>query len=164
MSDARSAGHADHGQGHGGMGHTEAFDGEIHVRGIAIFGIGLGILIVISAAAMWGMFKVLLARQVAGDVPPSALVLEEGNLPVPLPHLQTAPEKDLMALRAREDSLLHSYGWVNQADAIARVPVGRAMELLLQTGLPTRAEPLPWTRPGTWRDPTQQHLQREVAP
>ncbi len=174
MAEAPSAGRssqrADHGAGHGashgasGMGHGEIFDREIHVRGIAIFGIGLAILIVVSAVAMWGMFKVLLARQVAGDVPPSALVLQEGHLPVPQPHLQTTPEKDLLALRTREDSLLHSYGWVNEADAIARIPVDRAMELLLQGGLPTRAEPLPWTRPGTWRDPTQQRLQREGAP
>lgn len=165
MADAHGHERATHGASHGaGHGHTEIFDGEIHVRGIAIFGIGLGILIVLSGVAMWGMFKVLLSRQVAGDVPPSALVLQEGNLPVPAPHLQTTPEKDLLALRAREDSLLHSYGWVNQADAIARIPVDRAMEILLQNGLPTRAEPLPWTRPGTWRDPTQQHLQREVAP
>jgi len=155
-----------HGAAHGhGPGHApEVFDREIHVRGIVLFGIFLTVLILVSGAAMWGLAQYLKAREVARDVPPSPLVLREGVPPVPEPHLQTTPEQDLRALRAHEDSLLHSYGWVDAPAGIARVPVERAMDLLLQQGLPTRAEPRPWAPPGQWRDPSLQRLSREVTP
>lgn len=141
--------------------HGEQFDREIGVRGIVWFAIGLAILIVVTGFGMWGMFVALRAREAArpSHVPP--LVQEEGAPAVPEPHLQTTPELDLRAMRAAEDSLLHSFGWVDRGKGIARVPVDRAMEMILQEGLPTRAAPLPWVAPGTWRDPSLQRLRRE---
>lgn len=45
------------------------------------------------------------------------------------PRLQTDPPADLAAFRAREDSLLGSYGWIDRGAGKARVPVARAMEI-----------------------------------
>ncbi len=39
--------------------------------------------------------------------------------------------EDLRALRAREDAELNSYGYVDQARGRVRIPVRRAMELLI---------------------------------
>src|ERR1043165_8705304 len=52
------------------------------------------------------------------------------------PNLQVNPHDDLVALREREESELNSYGWVNRSNGIVRIPVKRAMELILQRGLP----------------------------
>jgi hypothetical protein len=141
--------------------HEQTFDREIGLRGIVWFAVGLGLLIVVSGFAVWGLFQYLRAREAARPVQVSPLLLQEGVPSVPEPHLQTTPEEDLRALRAAEDSLLHSYGWVEQEKGIARVPVERGVELLLHEGMPTRAEPIPWEQPGTWRDPSLQRVARE---
>lgn len=56
----------------------------------------------------------------------------------PGPHLQISPPLDLASFRAREESKLNSYGWVNKTTGIVRVPIERAMQLVLEKGLPVR--------------------------
>jgi hypothetical protein len=57
----------------------------------------------------------------------------------PAPHLQINSHDDLMALRAREDAELNGYGWVDHSNGIVRIPIARAMDLILARGLPTRS-------------------------
>jgi hypothetical protein len=52
------------------------------------------------------------------------------------PHLQISPRLDLAGLSARENAELHSYGWVNRDAGVVHIPIERAMELLLERGLP----------------------------
>lgn len=59
---------------------------------------------------------------------------------VPLPRLQLDPPLDMMKLRANEDSAMDAYGWVNKDSGIVRVPVHRAMEILVGHGLPVRPD------------------------
>lgn len=141
--------------------HGEPFDREIGLRGIVWFAVGLALLIVVSGFAMWGLFTYLRAREAARPTRVPPILVQEGVPSVPEPRLQTTPEQDLRAMRAAEDSLLHSYGWVDREKGIVRVPVERGVEMLLREGLPTRTEPLPWVAPGTWRDPSLQRVSRE---
>lgn len=66
----------------------------------------------------------------------------QANLPVttagqfPKPRLQVNGAANLGALRAAEEADLRSYGWVDRNSGIVRIPIDRAMELLLQRGLP----------------------------
>jgi hypothetical protein len=46
----------------------------------------------------------------------------------------------MAALQAHEDELLNNYGWVDQDAEVVRIPIERAMELLLERGLPTRPQ------------------------
>ena len=55
------------------------------------------------------------------------------------PHLQVVPALDLNEFRAHEEALLNSYGWVNPRAGIVRMPITRAMDLLLERGLPVRS-------------------------
>jgi hypothetical protein len=57
----------------------------------------------------------------------------------PFPRLQVSAPVDLLAFRAREDAELHSYGWINRTSGVVRIPIERAMELVLSEGLPVRA-------------------------
>jgi hypothetical protein len=98
----------------------------------AAIGAGFGalaVLIGLTAAGSAGALR-LLARP---SVPARASALP------PEPRLQTDPAGDLRRLRAEEDAALGSYGWVDRARGVIRVPVARAMALLLRRGLPTRA-------------------------
>ena len=42
------------------------------------------------------------------------------------------------ALRPGEDAILNSYGWVDQKNGIARIPIDRAIDILAARGLPAR--------------------------
>jgi hypothetical protein len=50
--------------------------------------------------------------------------------------LQVSAPLDLAQFRAREDEELTNYDWINRTAGIVRVPIERAMELVLQKGLP----------------------------
>jgi len=54
------------------------------------------------------------------------------------PRLQISPPADLAKFREAESQQLNSYGWVNQTAGVVRIPIDRAIELVLQRGLPTR--------------------------
>lgn len=58
--------------------------------------------------------------------------------PKSFPQLQVSPRLDLGAFRAREDEVLTNYGWIDRTSGIVRVPIERAIELVLQRGLPVR--------------------------
>ncbi|HXT00239.1 MAG TPA: hypothetical protein VN915_06165 [Elusimicrobiota bacterium] len=60
------------------------------------------------------------------------------RLPPPEPRLQSDPATDLRRWREEEDAALRSYSWADRARGVVRLPVERAMELVLQRGLPTR--------------------------
>lgn len=57
----------------------------------------------------------------------------------PFPRLQISPSEDLQTFRAREEAELNTYGWINKTAGVVRIPISRAMDLLLQRGLPTRS-------------------------
>src|SRR5208282_4015226 len=54
------------------------------------------------------------------------------------PRLQVSPPLDWQAYLARAAPELNTYGWVNRTSGIVRVPIERAIDLVLQAGLPTR--------------------------
>ena len=119
---------------HAEVGHEKS---DLSIVAITIFGIVLtGVLIaaLISMAWLFGFFESWQARQ---DVPPSPLAAVRSGPPEPL--LQVHPVQDLKALRAAEDKILTSYGWVNKEAGIARVPIARAMEIVVERGLPAPA-------------------------
>ncbi len=49
----------------------------------------------------------------------------------PDPREQPNPVVDLQTLRAREDVEITNYGWINKTSGIVRIPIDRAMDLIL---------------------------------
>jgi len=56
----------------------------------------------------------------------------------PEPRLQVSAPKDLEQYKAAQGEILNSYGWVDQKAGIVRIPIERAMDILVQRGLPVR--------------------------
>ena len=50
---------------------------------------------------------------------------------MPSPALQNAPAHDLAAFRAQKHALLNEYGWIDRDRGIVRIPIERAMSLLI---------------------------------
>ena len=114
--------------------HHETTDANISA--LVKFSIGLFFLIVVALVGMQWMFNYFRNTQQLG--PPASPFAETQTLP-PGPRLQVDPAQDLKQLRQGEDEKLNSYGWVDQKAGIARIPVDRAMDLLIEKGLPVRA-------------------------
>jgi hypothetical protein len=61
-------------------------------------------------------------------------------MPIPLPpqpRVQSNPREDLRDFRAREISDLNSYRWVNRKKNVITIPIGRAIQILAQRGVPS---------------------------
>ena len=111
---------------------------DANVRALAKFGLGLLLLGVIVIVSMVWLIDFLEKQKSKSDRPPH--VLAGSTQGPPEPRLQVMLELDLKKMRAAEDSILASYGWVLEEAGVARVPIDRAMELLLERGLPARSE------------------------
>lgn len=57
----------------------------------------------------------------------------------PKPQLEEDERGQLRDIRMEEEKKLYSYGWVNEQAGTVRIPIDRAMDLLVQRGLPVRA-------------------------
>lgn len=75
----------------------------------------------------------------------------------PQPRLQIAPQQDLDAFMAEKRQWLTSYGWVDQEQGLAHVPLEVAIEHVLEEGLPR------WTSPDTHEPGMTAHRARERA-
>jgi hypothetical protein len=51
------------------------------------------------------------------------------------------PHEDLQAYLKAQRGQLDRYEWIDRRDGIARIPIDRALVLLLERGLPTRSPP-----------------------
>lgn len=65
---------------------------------------------------------------------PSPLV--QGPIPGDRPVLQQAPQTDLAEWRQQQSVRLNTTGWVDREAGIVHIPIDRAMDLLVERGLP----------------------------
>ena len=128
-----------HGKHHGG-GHEER---DITFRPIVLSAVALIVLALLVFVGMRVLFNVLAANEAEQSAPRNPLAASYGRELPPEPRLQTAPIQDLQTLHAREEKTLSSYGWVDEKAGTVRIPVTRAMELLLQRGAPAREQAAP---------------------
>ena len=116
--------------------HHETSDADVNA--VFAFGLGLmlaGIVILFLVWLLFGYFSSRAARSATREFP---LAAEQQNRLPPQPRLQTNPKQDLIDLRAGEDAILNTYGWVDKAGGVVRVPIDEAMKLTVQRGLPSR--------------------------
>ena len=123
-----------------GVGHEER---DVTFPPVVIGLVGLAVLGIVSALLMFGFFQLLGSQQARLSPPPSDLAQRYGRQEPPAPRLQPDPVQDLKDMRAEENALLTTYGWVDRSAGVVRVPVQRAMELLVRRGLPARPEAKP---------------------
>ena len=58
----------------------------------------------------------------------------------PNPKLEEDERGQLNGIRMNEEKTLYSYGWVDEKAVTVRIPIERAMDLLVQRGLPVRPQ------------------------
>lgn len=103
------------------------------------FALWLAVAMLLSFGIVFGTFKFFDSRENAANTAARRYPLAaEYERPVPTPSLQTQPFRDIYMLRDEEARKLQSYGWVDKEGGVARIPIDRAMELMLQRGFPAR--------------------------
>ena len=106
---------------------------DVNLRWVAYFGIGLVVLWVGSLLLMGWLFDIFDVERRRVGTPAS--LLETQPLP-PTPRLQASPVQDMQEMRQAENPLLHDYAWVDPSTGIVRIPIDRAIELVVTQGLP----------------------------
>src|SRR5689334_14182574 len=112
---------------------------EVNARIVIVVAIAFVMFSVLSYFLVRGLFVVLDKRANARDTTANpAIPVQAHGLP-PLPRIQPDPVGDLRQMREAEDRILHGYAWIDQSSGTVRIPVARAMQLLVQRGIPARA-------------------------
>ena len=111
---------------------------DAEARPIVMYGVALTIGAVVTFVIVFGIFHYFTSRPTIGaTVNPMA---DSAQTAPVSPHIEEHPASELAELRARENQVLGSYGWVDRKAGAVRVPIDRAMQTVLERGLPTRKE------------------------
>ena len=108
-------------------------------RGLLYF-----VLVMAAILAAISLFLILLFKHYERSENPTPFVAAPfaGTQPLPPPpRIQPLPGVDMQSYDQSQQNLLNTYGWVDKQNGIVRLPIDRAMELLLQRGLPVRSAP-----------------------
>jgi len=111
--------------------------GDVNPRTVIVYGIAMLVVIAFSAALMYGLF-VAFEKQAEGrdpEVSPHTVT----NVTPRGPGLLTNEPKNLQQFNQEQQGKLGAYGWVNQSQGVAQVPIDLAKKLVVQHGLPVRA-------------------------
>jgi len=111
-----------------GVGHEER---DIRPSAVVGWTVGIFVLMLVSMALMW-LFLGGVNRVITRTGPPANPMAEFVPTEPPAPRLQADALGDLEALRAREQAQLDAYGWVDRQAGTVRIPIDRAMTLLLE--------------------------------
>ncbi len=117
---------------------------DISTRVVVSFAVSLlvgGLLVQGATWLLYAQFAKAAARAHAQEYPMARV--GAARLP-PEPRLQTQPREDLQRLRAEEERVLDSYGWVDAQRGIVRIPIARAMAMTVEQGLPARTGGAPY--------------------
>ena len=111
-----------------GTGHEHR---EVNVRFIVVSLITLLIGTFMVCLLVIGIFQYFHSTY----LPPQATQIAP-QLP-PEPRVEEKPYLQLQNLRTLEDHVLTTYAWVDQSQGTVRIPVDRAIDMVVQKGLPS---------------------------
>jgi len=131
---------------------------DIRIADVVYFLIGLALAVVFVYFIAKGLFWYLDTRYEIEQPPVSPLVstapTDTRRIPpqfgnnyekyleqdFPAPQLEINERTELNDIRLREEDTLSTYGWVDQKSGTVRIPIDRAMDLLVERGLPVRSQ------------------------
>jgi hypothetical protein len=131
-------------------GHGSYERQDLKPAGILYFLLGLGLATLFCILLLLGVFNILDRREKADqpamsplitNVPADTRHIERGypQSAFPSPKLEEDERGQLDAIRNNEDRILYSYGWSDEKAGTVHIPIERAMDLLVERGLPVRA-------------------------
>ena len=119
--------------------------------GILYFLLTLGVATILSLFGLRGLYAYLDHREKARQPAVNPLIT---NVPAdtrhiapgypqtafPSPKLEEDERGQLNGIRLNEEKTLYSYGWVDEKAGTIHIPIERAMDLIVERGLPVRPQ------------------------
>ncbi len=136
---------------HGHSGHDTEFEHEdLGSRGVFIFMAGLAVSIVVIYFIIVGMYRFLDHYEQSQMVTASPLVTTKGTISRIVtqgdmdkdfkdngaPMLETNERGQMRDFLMDQENQLNSYGWVDEKAGVAHVPIQRAMDMMVERGVP----------------------------
>ncbi|MGB8011353.1 MAG: hypothetical protein WCF68_07055 [Terriglobales bacterium] len=136
---------------HGQSGHETGFEREdLATRGVFFFMIGLAVFGVIVYFIIVGMYSFLDKYERGQMATASPLVTSKGAMSRVVtqadmdkafkdngaPMLEVNERGQMRDFLVNQETRLHTYGWVDEKDGVAHIPIERAMALIVERGLP----------------------------
>ena len=110
---------------------------DADARSVFISGLGLSVgLMVFGFLFSWVFYFVFKEQSPDAGAPVHTFVTPDSSSMPPTPRLQADAAVNLTPFVQEQESVLVRYAWVNEDSGIARIPIERAMELLVIQGLP----------------------------
>jgi hypothetical protein len=108
-------------------------------RGLVYFAAIMAVILAAASLSLIWLFKHFQKTENPGSFVAAPFA---GAQPLPPPpRIQPNPGADIQSYFQSQQNLLNTYGWIDRQNGIVRLPIDRAMELILQRGLPTRSRP-----------------------
>jgi hypothetical protein len=108
-------------------------------KAVVRFILGMAAILIVVHFVIWGVFQLLKVDARSEDRPlPPNVSKQLARLP-PAPRLEDRPLAPRSQLNAREKTILGTYGWVDQKAGTVRIPIDRAMDLIVNRGMPATA-------------------------
>lgn len=122
---------------------------DLSPTGVIYFMIGLAVVVVVIYFIVFGMYRFLDTYEKAHQPAMSPMVTPEADTRIvthdkmqafPQPRLEVNERTQLRQIIEEEDRKLATYNWVDKDKGVVQIPIDRAMDLLVQRGLPVRPE------------------------
>ena len=130
---------------------TRHDESDINIRALMTFVVVFVVFAAVSHVVLWLLFKFYVQVSKGAGNPPMTQMLRQADADVPaLPRLQPFPGKDetdlrspvadtpvadMDLMRAHEDAVLNTYGWVDRQKGSVHIPISQAQQLALQRGM-----------------------------
>jgi len=126
--------HLEHSNGHPRHLHEHS---DVSVRAIGMFLAALLTGMVVVYVGLLGLWRFL--GTVVPQEPSTTALSGPRELP-PAPRLQVKAEEELEIYREKERQRISTYGWVDRTAGTVHMPIEKAMDMVLQRGMPVRKE------------------------
>lgn len=108
---------------------------DVNLRVVLWLALGTAVGVALVSVGLWWLLLGY-RNEALQNQPPTSPLLTQPQVP-PAPRLQNTPILDYEQYQAGEETKLTTYAWIDKDQGIVRIPVSRAMDLLLERGLPT---------------------------
>jgi hypothetical protein len=127
--------------------HTGYESQDLSPKGVIYFMIGLALVVIAIYFIVLGMYHFLDNYEKAHQTPMSPMATPQADTRIithtdtqafPEPRLEENERTQLRQFIEDQDRKLATYNWVDKDKGIVQIPIDRAMDLIVQHGLPVR--------------------------
>ncbi len=110
---------------------------DVNIRGLFLFAFWMAVVLAVTMIGMRFTFDSYKKAMPLGSTASPMVKMTDRMIPS-APLLQVHPHQELETYCSAQQQGVNTYAWVDQPSGVVRIPVDRAMELILAKGLPAR--------------------------